>query len=76
VTHLIVKKPAGSSRRPATRNVYRPQFRFLIFGLTVGSDDFVLNPPPRDSVVFQDRKFWLVQLPLEEPGETGLATAK
>jgi len=75
VTHLVVPKAMYRSDRLADGRLYRPQFRKLIAVLAHGSPDFVLDPPPEASVLFEDDHSWLVQLPLEEPESPGTAAA-
>ena len=67
VTHLIVRKQHYRGSRFRDGRVYRKEFEKFIAGLTVGRGRFVLNPPPRDSILFEDRNFWLVRLPLDDP---------
>ena len=39
---------------------------FWTFWLGKARGNFVLRPPPPGSVLFEDRKYWLIELPLPE----------
>jgi hypothetical protein len=67
VTHLVVAKWEFRESRIRSGKVYRPQYQELVRQLARAPGRFVLDPPPRDSVIFEDADFWLVRLPLELP---------
>jgi len=70
-THLVVPKSIYELRWRESGAVYRAEYSDFIARLASGPSDFVLFPPPVRRVVFEDRRFWLVQLPLDKPGPSG-----
>ena len=66
VTHLIVDKRGYDPRRMRAGKMWRPEFETLIAKLARGRGRFLLNPPPAGVVVYEDRWFWLVELPLRD----------
>jgi hypothetical protein len=67
VTHLIVRKADFSPSRRRSGRIYRPQYEELVARIAQGPEDFVLKEPPADAVLYEDRRYWLVRVPLEEP---------
>jgi hypothetical protein len=68
VTHLMVARHHYDERM-WRGTVYRQEYRRFIRDLVRYARGFVLNPPPDEAIVYEDRRFWLVKLPLDEPGE-------
>jgi len=67
VTQLVIRKAAFQDRWIRKGLVYEPQYHDLIQRLARRTKNFVLAPPPKSAILFEDASFWLVQLPLEEP---------
>jgi len=65
VTHLVVRKRDYRGSRFREGRLFRKEYNEFIARLTAGSKPFVLNPPPRAAVAFENADFWLVRLPLE-----------
>jgi len=65
VTHLLLHKAHYFEARIVKGRLYEKKFNEFINDLTQGRQNFVLNPPPRDTVVYEDSNYWLVELPLE-----------
>ena len=67
VTHIVVQKDAYAAFRSLTGQIYKSRFDERIRELTRDAANFALRPPPRSHLLFQDSRFWLVRLPLDEP---------
>ena len=70
VTHLVVAKRDFYRNRLRRGHIYE-DFDDFIIKLTGDKNDFLLERPPRESVVFEDSNFWLVRLPLEAAKPSG-----
>jgi hypothetical protein len=71
VTHLIVHKNSFRRRNFLTGRIYKKEYDRFIAGLGRGRGKFVLNPPPKKAVIYQDARYWLIRLPLEKPDPSG-----
>jgi hypothetical protein len=74
VTHLVVPKRCYGDVARLTGDVYRSEYNEFIVHLMKGKAKFVVYPPPRHAVLFEDAYYWLVRLPLKEPGPSANAT--
>jgi hypothetical protein len=68
VTHLLVESTHFSRSRVTRGNIYRSQYNDFVLDLVEAPGRFLLYPPPRDAVLFREDGYWLVELPLEQPG--------
>ena len=74
VTHLVVSKTGFRYSRLRTGKMYKNEFDEFIANLARGRGKFLLRPPPEDAVLYEDERYWLVRLPLEEPDPSGNVT--
>ena len=65
VTHLVVVKHHYSRSR-MRQDLYVEPYNPMIKGLARPNVRYLLAPPPSARVVYQDRLFWVVQLPLPD----------
>jgi hypothetical protein len=75
VTHLVIPRYAYSGSRLRTGKSHVEEYDDLIGPLVKGKTHFLLDPPPVESIVYEDLSFWLVRLPLEEPASSGNESA-
>jgi hypothetical protein len=66
VTHIAVPKGIYSRPRREEGNFYKEQYRDFFVELARGPANFVLARPPRESVLYDDKRFRLVELPLPD----------
>ena len=64
VTHLIVDKRYYADAATRRGWIHKREFRSFVAGLTRRLGAFAVNPPPRESIVYEDRTFYLIRLPL------------
>jgi hypothetical protein len=76
VTHLVVTKSNYDRSRFRTGNVYKREYNAYISRLARARGSFVLDPPPGDAVLFEDKLYWLVRLPIEKPAREKKAPAR
>ena len=65
VTHLVVVKRHFSRRRIREERIYVKPFSSYIKEYARGKGRFLLEDPPPESVVYKDRRLWIVALPLK-----------
>jgi len=65
VTHLIVEKTDYSRRKISRNKFYVKPYNQFIKKITEGKLHFTLESPPKESIVYNDKKFQIIKLPLK-----------
>ncbi len=65
VTHLLVLKGGFSRRRIRNGDIYVNPFNDYVQDLAEGVDQFLLERPKKEWVVYEDRRVYILELPLK-----------
>ena len=64
VTHLVVVKSHYQRNRLNRNRIYVNPYNDFIRALTQHTEQFLLESPPAEAIVYEDASLWVVTLPL------------